>query len=269
MAAIAAEVPSAPLSAPWLEIHSENFLCDGGPRLALLDIVATRYPMSCHGVGLSLGSAEGLDAAHLARLARLFERIKPRLVSEHLSWSVVGESYLNDLLPLPYTPATLDTLCRNVDRAQNFLGRSIAIENPSSYLRFAASTIPEPEFLNALVARTGCALILDVNNVYVTCANIGGDPRDYIAQIESRAVAEIHLAGHTRGGSAADPVLVDSHSARVCDDVWELYRDSICRIGPRPTLIEWDDEIPPLAVLLEEAGRAEAIMTRAAMPHVA
>ncbi len=230
-------VATEDVNASWVEIHSETFLCAGGPRLAMLDAVAVRHPLSCHGVGLSLGTAEGLDRDHLKRLSALFGRARPGLISEHLAWSVTDGVYLNDLLPLPYTPATLDVVCRNVDRAQDSLGR-ILVENPSAYLNFPASTLDEPDFLNALVARTGCGLLLDINNVYVTCTNMGSDARGYLNAIDMSAVGEIHLAGHAVQRRGNDPVLIDTHNDRVCDAVWDLYADVLARTGPRPTLIE-------------------------------
>ncbi len=267
MPAFAAEADDARLTTPWLEIHSENYLCDGGPRLAMLDAIAARYPISCHGVGLSLGSAEGLDPAHLHRLAALYARLRPGLVSEHLAWSVVDGIYLNDLLPLPYTAESLDIVARNVDAAQDAFGRKILVENPSAYLRFSASHMSEPEFLNALCARTGCGLLLDVNNVHVTCANVGGDARAYLEAIDAAAVGEIHLAGHT----VEDGVLIDTHSRPIAPEVWDLYSDLVARIGARPTLIEWDRDVPDRAVLLAEAAAAQRIMDSAQLKvaHVA
>ena len=259
MPAFAAEPADAARLVPWLEVHSENFLSAGGPRRGMLARIAARYPISCHGVGLSLGSADGLDEAHLARLAALFDWVKPALVSEHLAWSVADGAYLNDLLPLPYTPETLDVLTRNVDRAQAKFGRKLLVENPSAYLSFAASTLTEPDFLNALAERTGCGLLLDLNNIYVTCTNTGGDPRAYVDAIDASAVGEIHLAGHSSRGAGEDRVLVDTHSTIVCDDVWALYRHALTRTGPQPTLIEWDLEIPDIPVLLAETARAEGI----------
>lgn len=262
MPTLAAEADASPLAAPWLEVHSENFLGAGGPRRAMLAAIAARYPVSCHGVGLSLGSADGVDRAHLARLAALFAWVKPVLVSEHLAWSVTGGAYLNDLLPLPYTPQTLDVLVRNVDAAQAAFGRRILVENPSAYLTFPASSLAEADFLNALVARTGCGLLLDVNNVYVTCRNVGGDARRYLDAVDPAAVGEIHLAGHSRRGEGADEVLVDTHSTTVCADVWDLYAHVVDRLGPRPTLIEWDLDVPALPVLLSEARRAQDVLDR-------
>ncbi len=258
--AFAMEDSAAPLAVPWLEIHSENFLCDGGPRLAMLDAIAARYPISCHGVGLSLGSADGLDRAHLMRLKELFARVKPDLISEHLAWSVTDGVYLNDLLPLPYTEEALDVVTRNVDAAQNAFGQKILIENPSAYVAFSSSTLSEPEFLARLVARTGCGLLLDINNVYVSAHNNGFRAGEYLSAIPADAVGEIHLAGHTSVVRGNDPLLIDTHSARVSDAVWTLYRQTVLRMGPRPTLIEWDLEIPERSVLLEEAARAQEIL---------
>ncbi len=259
MAAFAATAPGA-LIAPWIEIHSENFLCDGGPRLAMLDAVAARYPVSCHGVGLSLGSADGLDLDHLARLKRLFARVKPCLVSEHLSWSVTDGVYLNDLLPMPYTAATLAVICRNIDTAQNAFGRRILVENPSGYLRFGESTMTEPEFLSHVVERTGCGLLLDINNVYVSAVNNGFDAAAYLKAIPYDAVGEIHLAGYTEVGAGETRVLIDTHGAKVSDPVWELYATFIRNNGSRPTLIEWDRDLPELPVLLREAAAAQTIL---------
>ncbi len=260
MVSFACEEQDAALTAAWVEIHSENFLCDGGPRLAMLDAVAARYPMSCHGVGLSLGSAEGLDHAHVARLKRLFDRVKPRLVSEHLSWSVTGGVYLNDLLPLPYTESALAVVCKNVDTAQQAFGRRILLENPSGYLRFSDSTMSEPEFLGRLVERTGCGLLLDVNNVYVGAINNDFDPMEYLHSIPAAAVGEIHLAGHTQIGADGTRVLVDTHGTRISGPVWDLYAGVIHRMGARPTLIEWDQDIPEIGVLLREAAAAQRLL---------
>jgi hypothetical protein len=244
----------------WLEVHAENYM-GGGPALRALERLRADYPVSIHGVGLSLGSADGLDAAHLERLARLVERLQPALVSEHLSWSVTGGVYLNHLLPLPYTEETLDVLCAHVARVQERLGRSLLVENPSGYLRFRHSPIPEPQFLNELARRTGCGLLCDVNNVYVTCANLGGDPAAWLDALEPAAVGEIHLAGHAAndvGGGNADgrTILIDDHGSPVADPVWSLYERALRRFGTTPTLIEWDTDVPPLAVLLAEAAKA-------------
>jgi len=274
MPALAQDGAEARHAPPWLEVHSENFLCDGGPRLAMLDAIAARTSISCHGVGLSLASAERLDEAHLARLRNLYDRVKPAQVSEHLAWSVSGGDYLNDLLPLPTTATTLDIVSRNVAHAQQALGRRLLVENPSAYLTFPASTLRETDFLNALAARTGCGLLLDVNNIYVTMANTAGEDtmnaaRAYIDAIDGDAVGEIHLAGHSVTGTGEGRILIDTHSARVAADVWDLYRHTVARIGAQPTLIEWDMDVPALSVLLDEAARAQEILTAQGNRHVA
>jgi uncharacterized protein (UPF0276 family) len=210
-----------------------------------------------HGVGLSLGSAEGLDARHLARVAALVERLQPAFVSEHLAWSRVGGAYLNDLLPLPYTEESLDIVTRNVERLQTALRRPVLIENPASYLAFMHSTIKEPEFLAALTARTGCALLCDINNIYVSAQNLGFDAGRYLAALPAAAIGEFHLAGHARKDADGETVLIDDHGSRVCEEVWALYRDAVARFGSRPTLVEWDTDVPELDVLLGEASRAD------------
>ena len=241
---------------PWLEIHAENYM-GGGPVIAALERLRRDYALSVHGVGLSLGSAEGPDRRHLERLARLVERLQPVLVSEHLSWSVTGGAYLNHLLPLPYTEEALNLVCEHVMRAQDRLGRRILIENPSGYLRFRRSTISEPDFLNALVGRTGCGLLCDVNNVYVTCANLDGDAAAWLDAVDASAIAEIHLAGHAVNDADGRPILIDDHGSPVREEVWKLYERAIRRFGAVPTLVEWDTDLPPLAVLLAEAAKAE------------
>lgn len=256
---LAAEAPDAPLTAPWLEIHTENFLVDGGPRLAMLDAIARRYPLSCHGVALSLGSAQGLDMAHVARVKALADRLDPVFVSDHLSWSAVDGAHYNDLLPLPYDEEALDVVATNVMRAQDALDRRILVENPSRYLAFAQSTMDEPRFLARLAARTGCGLLLDINNVHVSAANLGFDARDYLARIPPEAVEEIHLAGYAPP-SAPGGLLVDAHDRAVTDEVWALYRETVARIGPRPTMIEWDYAVPNLDVLLRERAAAQAVL---------
>ncbi|HKY94749.1 MAG TPA: DUF692 domain-containing protein [Kiloniellales bacterium] len=247
----------------FLEVHSENYMSDGGPRRRALFDLAEHYPISLHGVGLSLGSAEGLDAAHLGRLKGLLADYRPALVSEHLSWSVESGAYLNDLLPLPYTEEALAVVCRNVDAAQEALGRPLLVENPSSYLTYAASSLSEPEFLGELVRRTGCGLLLDVNNVYVSARNQGFDAAAYLAALPTGAVGEIHLAGHTRRRFGAEELLIDDHGSRVAEAVWALYRQAVALCGPRPTLIEWDSAIPEASVLLAEARKADVILAAA------
>jgi uncharacterized protein (UPF0276 family) len=241
--------------AGWLEVHAENYM-GGGPAIRALERLRADYPVSVHGVGLSLGSADGLDAAHLERLARLCERLEPALVSEHLSWSAAGGAYLNHLLPLPYTDEALDVVCRHVGRAQDRLGRRLLVENPSGYLRFSRSTIAEVEFLNALARRTGCGLLCDVNNVHVTCANLGGDPAAWLDALDAGAVGEIHLAGHAVNDADGQRILIDDHGSSVADAVWRLYEHALARFGATPTLIEWDTDVPALGVLLAEAAKA-------------
>jgi uncharacterized protein (UPF0276 family) len=242
----------------WFEVHPENYM-GNGPALSRLLAVRRDYPLSLHGVGLSLGSAEGLDADHLRRLKELAAQTEPLLVSEHLSWSVVDGAYLNDLLPLPYTGATLELVSRNVATAQEALGRQILVENPSAYLRFRDSPIPEPEFLAELVRRTGCGLLCDVNNIFVSCTNFGLDAAAYLDALPADAVREIHLAGHFRGERRGRPLLIDDHGAAVSSEVWALYRRALERFGMVPSLIEWDRQLPAWPVLLAEARTAERV----------
>jgi uncharacterized protein (UPF0276 family) len=240
----------------WFEIHAENYF-SGGPALAQLDAIRRDYPVSLHGVGLSLGSADGLSGAQLARLAELVRRSEPFLVSEHLSWSVADGAYLNDLLPLPYTEEALDVVAGNIDRTQETLGRRILVENPSRYLSYRHSTIAEPEFLNALVRRTGCGILCDVNNIFVNSRNLGFDAARYIASLDPAAIGEIHLAGHSRCERGGRTILIDDHGSEVTVLVWALYHLAIERFGLVPSLIEWDTDIPDFATLLAEARRAE------------
>jgi len=250
-----AEVLASRPAIGWFEVHSENYM-GRGPGFAALMKVRRDYPLSLHGVGLSLGTAEGLDRAHLYELKELVERSEPFLVSEHLSWSVTGGVYLNDLLPLPLTEETLAVVSRNIALMQETLGRRVLIENPSSYLRFRHSAIPEPEFLAELVRRTGCGLLCDVNNIYVSCTNFAEDTAAYLAALPSEAVGEIHLSGHFRSERRGRALLIDDHGAQVSDEVWALYRLALERFGMVPTLIEWDKNLPPWAALLAEARRA-------------
>lgn len=245
----------------WLEVHTENYL-GGGPAPRALDRVRREHPISLHGVGLSLGSAEGLDRGHLARVVALARRIEPVLVSEHLSWSIAGGAYLNHLLPLPYTGETLAVVAAHVTETQEALGRPLLVENPSSYLRFRNSPIPEPDFLAELARRTGCLLLCDLNNVFVSCRNFDRDPVAYLEALPARAIGEIHLAGHAENDADGRVILIDDHGSRVSDEVWALYERALERFGPRPTLVEWDTDVPALAVLLDEARRAERILAR-------
>jgi uncharacterized protein len=241
---------------PWLEVHSENYFAPGGSAIEALETIRASYPISLHGVGLSLGSTDALDGVHLRKLTALTTRLQPALVSEHLCWSSVGGRHFNDLLPLPYTEEALDHVCARVGLVQEALGRRILVENISSYWTFAESAIPEPQFLAALAERTGCLLLLDVNNVYVNACNHGLDAAGWIASIPRALVAEMHLAGFERVGEQ----LVDTHGAPVAAEVWRLYELALDRFGPVPTLIEWDTDIPEFAVLEREAATAQAHM---------
>jgi uncharacterized protein len=246
----------------WMEAHTENYM-GGGTPLRCLDAVRRDVPISLHGVGLSLGSADGLDPAHLERVRQVAERIEPGLMSEHLAWSVVGGTYLADLLPLPMTEEALAIVCRHVDQTQAYLKRRILVENPSTYLAFRHSTIPEWEFIAAVAERTGCGILCDVNNIYVSARNHGWDASAYLAALPAAVIGEIHLAGHTVRPLADGSILrIDDHGSRVIEDVWALYQEALARFGPLPTLIEWDNNVPPLDVLLQEARRADALITR-------
>ena len=257
---VPAFLEASPPRVAWLEVHSENYLSPGGPRVRALEQIRRDYPVSFHGVGLSLGSAEGLSREHLARLKAAFARFEPAMISDHLSWSFSNSTYLNDLLPLPLTEESLAIICRNIAQAQDVFGRPLLVENPSSYLAFNGSEIPEWAFFAALAQRTGCGLLLDVNNIYVSAINHGFDPLTYLAAIPAEAVGEIHLAGHFRHQIGAELLLIDDHGIRVCDEVWRLYGEALRLIGAKPTLIEWDAKIPTLDVLLAEAHKAEAIL---------
>ena len=241
----------------FLEVHAENYM-GGGPALAALERLRRDYPVSVHGVGLSLGGGDELDLRHL-----LVERIEPLLVSEHLAWSVAGGAYFNHLLPLPYDAESLDVVCRRVVRAQETLGRRILVENPSTYLRFERSPIAEPEFLSALVRTTGCGLLLDVNNVHVSCRNFDEDPDVYLAALDVDGVGEIHLAGHAENEADGRTILIDDHGSPVADPVWRLYVRALERFGATPTLVEWDTSLPALSVLLDEAAKAGRLLEAA------
>jgi uncharacterized protein len=240
----------------FLEVHAENYMAET-PALDRLLELRRDYPVSLHGVALSLGSAEELDRGHLGRFKRLIDRVEPMFVSEHLAWSAIGGAYLNDLLPLPYTEASLDLFCRHVDEAQEALGRRLLIENPSAYLRYRYSPIPEAEFIAEVAIRTGCGILCDVNNIYVSARNFRFDPIAYLEALPIEAIGEIHLAGHH---SAEDvDILIDDHGSRVANPVWELYAAALRRFGPVPTLVEWDTNLPALEVLLDEAHHAEEL----------
>jgi len=250
------EVLATRPAVPWFEVHSENYFADGGPTLAVLDRIRGDYPVSLHGVGMSLGSTDPLDRDHVAKLSRLIARVEPAIVSEHLCWSGVGGHHFNDLLPLPYTDEALDHVCARVARVQDLLGCEIAVENVSAYVAHRESTMTEAQFVADVARRTGCRLLLDVNNVYVNAVNHGFDADLYIAAIPPGTVAEYHLAGFETNGTC----LIDTHGAPVAADVWALYARTVARIGPRPTLIEWDTALPAFAVLEGEARTAQQIL---------
>lgn len=258
------ELMTGPSIGGWLEAHTENYFAEAGPARAALARLAERYPISLHGVGLSLGSCDPLDTEHLRRLARLERSISPALISEHLSWSSFGGRHANDLLPLPTTEEALRHVARRVRAVQDSLGRQLLVENLSSYLQYRCSELSEPEFLAALVMETGCGLLLDVNNVYVNAMNHGFDPQRYLVQIPRHAVKEMHLAGHSTLHTDSGHVLrIDTHGSRVCEPVWDLYAFAIGRFGVMPTLIEWDTDVPELALLRDEAAIANRILEAA------
>ncbi|MFV3127210.1 DUF692 domain-containing protein [Niveispirillum sp. KHB5.9] len=243
----------------WLEVHAENYLVAGGPRLAQLERLRRDYPVSFHSVALSLGAADGVDGDHLVRLRRLYDRFEPAMVSDHLAWTGLAGTHVPDLLPLPLTGETLDIVCRNVERVQDVLGRRLLVENPSLYLGFQMDQMDEGEFLAALAARTGCGLLLDLNNLYVSARNRGRDAVQLLSRFPASAVGEIHLAGHAAMEIDGATLLIDDHGSAVPDPVWALYDIALRRFGPRPTLVEWDTALPPLPLLLAQAARADAI----------
>lgn len=244
----------------WLETHSENLFAAGGALHAALDSIRGDYPLSLHGVGLSLASADALDYAHLTRLKALVDRYQPALVSEHLCWGAVGGHHSNDLLPLPFTEEAAALAASRIGQVQDALGREILVENISTYLRFDHGDYSEWDFVAEVVRRSGCGLLCDVNNIYVNSVNHGFDPHVYLRALPRAAVREIHLAGFTRKDNLPVPLLIDSHSRRVDAAVWALYAEAIALFGPTPTLIEWDEDIPELEVLLAEAARAEEVL---------
>ncbi|BFI97526.1 MAG: DUF692 domain-containing protein [Rhodanobacter sp.] len=254
---------------PFFELHSENFFCAGGTLWDVFDAVRRDYPVSLHGVGLSLGSADPLDTAHLAALRELVRRAEPGLVSEHVCWGAIGGRHYNDLLPLPYTEEALDLMVARVTQLQEALGRRVLVENVSSYIHFTHSSMPEWEFLAALAARSGCGLLLDVNNVYVNSVNHGFDAQRYIAGIPAAAVGELHLAGFTRKQGLGGALLIDSHNRPVDPAVWSLYGRTLAHTGAKPTLIEWDQDLPEFAVLQDEARRAAEYLDEHADHHLA
>lgn len=249
----------------FLEIHAENYMVEGGPFHHYLGLIRERYALSVHGVGLSIGAEGPLDLAHLDRLATLLERYQPESFSEHLAWSTHGGRFFNDLLPLAYDENSLECVCRHIQQVQEHLRRRLLLENPATYVEFASSGIDEAQFIAEVVARTGCGLLLDLNNLHVSCTNHHRDPRAYLAALPLHAVGEIHLAGFAEDRDAAGaPVLIDDHGAPVDEAVWALYRETLARLGPLPTLIERDNAIPPLAELVDEAQRAAHLLSREA-----
>ena len=257
----AGELLEARLELGWVEVHAENYMVPGGPRLATLEAVREIYPLSLHGVALSLGGTERPDRGHLRALRALVDRYEPGLVSEHVSWSVHEGKYFADLLPVPLTSEALDRLCMNIDETQEMLGLRILIENPSNYIHLSNSEIPEAEFLVTAARSTGCGLLVDVNNVWVSAANVGYDAEVYIDALPIELIGEIHVAGHARD-EADERLLIDSHGGPVSADVWALYERLIRRCGPKPTLVEWDTDIPAWPVLHAEARKADDFLFR-------
>jgi uncharacterized protein (UPF0276 family) len=244
----------------FMEVHTENYMGGGSP-IRYLEAVRRDFPVSLHGVGASVGSADGLDAMHLDRIRQVAERIEPALMSEHIAWSMSSDTYLADLLPLPMTDEALVVVCRNVDQMQSTLKRTILVENPSTYLQFRHSTIPEWEFMAAVAARTGCGILCDVNNIYVSARNHGWEPSAYVAALPPAVIGEIHIAGHSvRKLADGGTLRIDDHGSRVIGEVWSLFEEALRRFGPVPTLIEWDTNVPPLDVLVGEARYADALI---------
>jgi len=265
-----AEVVATRPPAAWFEIHPENFLAN--PHAAeLLGEIARHYPISVHTVGVSIGSAGGVDRAHLARVGKLIDAVDPFLVSGHLAWSTHDGEYLNDLLPLPYDEETLTLLARHVDEVQQALGRTYLVENPSSYLGFAGSTMTEVEFLSRLAARTGCKLLCDVSNIYLSAHNMAFDAHAYLDALPAETIGEMHLGGFTVEEDPDEPggaLLIDTHADRIAEPAWELYAYALERFGGKPTLIEWDNAIPPLTTLIAEAAHADAVRAEVLAPEV-
>jgi uncharacterized protein (UPF0276 family) len=259
-----AAITAAAQPVDFFEIHAENYMGDGGRPHACLRVLREHYALSFHGVGLSIGSCEKLDSDHLARLRRLCDRYEPASFSEHLAWSSHSGIFFDDLLPLPYTEATLANVARHVDETQSFLGRRLLLENPATYLQFAESTIPETEFLVEVSRRTGCGLLLDINNVFVSCRNHAKDAVAYLADFPLDRVAEIHLAGHFEARDDDDAaLLIDAHGSPVIDEVLALFEHVVSRTGPLPTLIEWDNDVPEWPVLVGEAAKVRQRLDRA------
>ncbi len=247
----------------WLEIHAENYMIDGGPRKAMMLDLAERYPISCHGVGLSIGSESGINAEHLERLRALMDWLKPSLFSEHLAWSSHNAGYFNDLLPLPYTQDVCARVIHHINQIQDTLGRQMLLENPSTYVAFDNSEMSEIDFIKQITDATGCGLLLDINNVFVSATNQNYNPYDYINEYPLEHVGEIHLGGHdVDEDDNGAPLLIDSHNNPVEDPVWALYEHTIAKTGIRPTLIEWDNDLPEWGVLANEARLAQGVLTK-------
>ena len=255
--------PDGAADVAWFEIHCENYMGDGGPPHAALRAIRDRFPISAHGVGLSIGAEQGLDPEHLARLKKLVGWCEPGLFSEHLAWSTHDSGFLNDLLPLPYTEDTVARVAGHIGQVQDVVGRRMLLENPSTYIQFETTTLPEAGFLKEVAARSGCGLLLDVNNVYVSAVNHGYSAEAYLDSFPLELVGEIHLGGHAEDeDDFGDPLLIDAHDRAVIDPVWALYERVIGRIGPRPTLIEWDNDVPAWETLAAEARRANAVLAK-------
>ena len=260
------DLQSDPGPVEWLEVHAENYMGDGGRPLAQLAALSETFALSVHGVGLSIGGEGPLDTAHLARLKRLNDRVQPACFSEHLAWSTHGSEFLNDLLPLPYTKKTLQTVADHINLVQDTLGRQMLLENPSSYLIFAESDFTETDFLTEVCHRTGCGLLLDVNNIFVSSTNLQISAEDYIAAFPLGAVGEIHVGGHDpQEDDHGAPLLIDSHGAPVADPVWKLLDLVLAKTGPLPVLVEWDNDVPDWPTLRAEAERAAQALTNRAV----
>ena len=249
---------------PWLEVHTENFFSPGSPASLMLDKVRADYPISAHCVGLSLGSADGLDEQHLHKVKNFIERMEPSLVSDHLSWNHASDVFLPDLLPLPYTEESLGIICTNIKKVQDYLKRQILIENPSSYLSFSSSIIPEWEFIAEVAEHSGCGILLDVNNIHVNAHNHGFKPTKYLDALAPEFVKEIHLAGYSVNENEGKKIYIDDHGAPVYEAVWRLFKKAVQKFRDTPVLIEWDTNVPELSVLLKERKKAEKILEKAA-----
>ncbi|MBR2656505.1 MAG: DUF692 domain-containing protein [Loktanella sp.] len=257
------DIMAKPGAVGFFEVHAENYMGDGGAPHAMLTALRADHALSIHGVGLSIGGAGGLNYDHLARLRKLIDRYQPESFSEHLAWSSHGAAWLSDLLPLPYTQETLTTISAHINQVQDRLGCRMLLENPATYVTFDSSTYSETDYLKELVRRTGCGLLLDINNVFVSATNHRFDASAYLADFPLAAVGEIHLAGHDEEQLPSGPLLIDSHGTAVAGPVWALYKDVLDQTGPLPTLIEWDNDVPDFAVLLDEAMQADALLKKA------